>query len=251
MRARRTWPSGRAARSARCGRAGCFSFQASKNLNCAEGGAILTNDGELVGDVLPLPQQQPRPRDRRQHGLLLSRRRRQPAPDGLPGGAAAGADDAARATGAHPRRQRRVPHDAAHARSRGSRRRACTQGCTRNAYHLYMFRYDAAALRRTDARAVPQGAPRRRRARLGRLLAAARRSRVIETLAGRAYQRIYGKAELDAAGRTQPLPAERAPVHRSGVADADDAARPARATWIRSPTRSARFSATPPISRSL
>ena len=30
------------------GRAGCFSFQASKNLNCAEGGAILTNDAELA-----------------------------------------------------------------------------------------------------------------------------------------------------------------------------------------------------------
>ena len=30
------------------GRAGCFSFQASKNLNCAEGGAILTNDAELL-----------------------------------------------------------------------------------------------------------------------------------------------------------------------------------------------------------
>jgi len=29
------------------GNTGCFSFQASKNLNCGEGGAILTNDGDL------------------------------------------------------------------------------------------------------------------------------------------------------------------------------------------------------------
>ncbi len=30
------------------GATGCFSFQASKNLNCGEGGAILTNDEELM-----------------------------------------------------------------------------------------------------------------------------------------------------------------------------------------------------------
>ncbi len=30
------------------GATGCFSFQASKNLNCGEGGAILTNDDEIV-----------------------------------------------------------------------------------------------------------------------------------------------------------------------------------------------------------
>ncbi|MEK7408912.1 MAG: DegT/DnrJ/EryC1/StrS family aminotransferase [Acidobacteriota bacterium] len=30
------------------GATGCFSFQASKNLNCGEGGAILTNDEELI-----------------------------------------------------------------------------------------------------------------------------------------------------------------------------------------------------------
>jgi perosamine synthetase len=30
------------------GSAGCFSFQASKNLNCGEGGAILTNDADLA-----------------------------------------------------------------------------------------------------------------------------------------------------------------------------------------------------------
>ncbi|MBI4875289.1 MAG: DegT/DnrJ/EryC1/StrS family aminotransferase [Acidobacteria bacterium] len=30
------------------GATGCFSFQASKNLNCGEGGAILTNDEELL-----------------------------------------------------------------------------------------------------------------------------------------------------------------------------------------------------------
>jgi perosamine synthetase len=30
------------------GTTGCFSFQASKNLNCGDGGAILSNDGDLI-----------------------------------------------------------------------------------------------------------------------------------------------------------------------------------------------------------
>ena len=38
------------------------------------------------------------------------------------------------------------------------------EGCTRNAYHLYMFRYDPAALRRPAARRVPEGARGRGRA---------------------------------------------------------------------------------------
>ena len=46
--ARRTSPSGAVARSGTYGTAGCFSFQASKNLNSGEGGAILTNDEALL-----------------------------------------------------------------------------------------------------------------------------------------------------------------------------------------------------------
>ena len=46
-RARRTCPSGAAARSGSYGQAGCFSFQASKNLNSGEGGAVICNDEEL------------------------------------------------------------------------------------------------------------------------------------------------------------------------------------------------------------
>ena len=40
---------------------GCFSFQASKNLNSGEGGAILTSDDRLALRVPELPEQRPRP----------------------------------------------------------------------------------------------------------------------------------------------------------------------------------------------
>jgi Predicted pyridoxal phosphate-dependent enzyme apparently involved in regulation of cell wall biogenesis len=38
----------RGKRTGTFGKAGCFSFQASKNLNSGEGGALLTNDSELI-----------------------------------------------------------------------------------------------------------------------------------------------------------------------------------------------------------
>ena len=44
----RTWPSGEAKKLSTLGDLGCFSFQASKNLNSGEGGAILTNNDRLV-----------------------------------------------------------------------------------------------------------------------------------------------------------------------------------------------------------
>ena len=38
---------------------GCFSFQASKNLNSGEGGAILTNDDRAGAGMPELPEQRP------------------------------------------------------------------------------------------------------------------------------------------------------------------------------------------------
>jgi len=38
------------------GLAGCFSFQASKNLNCGEGGAVLTNDDDFAHKVTMMQQ---------------------------------------------------------------------------------------------------------------------------------------------------------------------------------------------------
>ena len=85
MRARRTSPSGAGARSGRYGKAGCFSFQASKNLNAGEGGAILTSDDALLERCYRFHNNS---RGRRNTGNDFSYQRhgREPAHDGVPGG---------------------------------------------------------------------------------------------------------------------------------------------------------------------
>jgi perosamine synthetase len=118
---------------------GCFSFQASKNLNSGEGGAILTNDDRLalecrsfqnngrstVGGASYARNGANLRMTEFQAALLLtqltrleeqSRRREQ---------------NAAYVTGL----LREVP---------GIAPARMYDGCTRNAYHLYMFRYDPA-----------------------------------------------------------------------------------------------------------
>ena len=178
------------------GRAGCFSFQASKNLNCAEGGAILTNDAELMETCY------------RFHNNSRGR-------------ATAGSTDFSyRGVGANLRltdfqaamllaQMTRLEQQA---RTRDANGAYLTSllttmagitparpyaGCTRNAYHLYMFRYDRAGfggltrsqfLTALRAEGVPAS---------GGYSPLTKEPSVVETLAGRAFQRIYGKAELD------------------------------------------------------
>ena len=158
------------------GRAGCFSFQASKNLNSGEGGAIAHQRRRAGRDVLRVPQQQPRPTHHRRR-LLVSGVRAEPAADRVPGGAAARADDPPR--GAIASRATPTPPTSRScwARSPASRPAKMYAGCTRNAYHLYMFRYDARAFAGLSRAAFLKALARRRRAGLGRLLAARARSR--------------------------------------------------------------------------
>ena len=178
------------------GRAGCFSFQASKNLNCAEGGAILTNDAELLETCY------------RFHNNSRGR-------------ATAGSTDFSyRGVGANLRLTdfqaamllAQMTRLEGQARTRDANGAYLTTllsgiqgitparlyaGCTRNAYHLYMFRYDPAAfggvtraqfLKALRAEGVPASSG---------YSPLPKEPSVVETLAGRAYQRIYGKAELD------------------------------------------------------
>jgi dTDP-4-amino-4,6-dideoxygalactose transaminase len=178
------------------GRAGCFSFQASKNLNCAEGGAIVTSDAALVDACY------------RFHNNSRGR-------------ATAGSTDFSyRGVGANLRltdfqaamllaqmtrlerqasvRDRNAAYLTTHlAAIDGITPARGYAGCTRNAYHLYMFRYDAsrfgglardAFLKALRAEGIPAS---------GGYSPLTKEPTVTETLAGRAYQRIYGKAELD------------------------------------------------------
>jgi dTDP-4-amino-4,6-dideoxygalactose transaminase len=125
------------------GRTGCFSFQASKNLNSGEGGAILTDDDELLEGCY------------RFHNNSRGRRN-------------TGADFSYRNTGANLRmtefqaalllaqmtrleeQSRTREQNAAYLTGvlkqiPGISPARMYEGCTRNAYHLYMFRYDPAA----------------------------------------------------------------------------------------------------------
>jgi perosamine synthetase len=123
------------------GRTGCFSFQASKNLNSGEGGAILTDDETLVetcyrfhnngrgrrntGDDFSYRNSGANLRMTEFQGALLTAQMTR-----LEAQARTRDDNAAYLTGL----LRQIP---------GITPARMYDGCTRNAYHLYMFRYEA------------------------------------------------------------------------------------------------------------
>lgn len=122
------------------GAAGCFSFQASKNLNSGEGGAILTNDDALAERCWAF------------HDNARARRGR-PAPP--PGGRGANLRLTEFQAGLLLAQMARLEEQS---KAREENARYLTQqlreipgilpakmheGCTRNAWHLYMFRYQA------------------------------------------------------------------------------------------------------------
>lgn len=123
------------------GTTGCFSFQASKNLNSGEGGAVLTDDDTLAEAGY------------RFHNNSRGRRN-------------SGGDFSYHGTGANLRMTEfqaallmaQMTRLEAQSRTRSGNAAHLTrlleqipgiaparlyEGCTRNAYHLYMFRYDA------------------------------------------------------------------------------------------------------------
>jgi dTDP-4-amino-4,6-dideoxygalactose transaminase len=122
------------------GKAGCFSFQASKNLNCGEGGAILCNDEDLFERCYSFHN----------NGTGLQRR--------IPNFSynSSGANlrmpefQAALLTAQMARIETQAATRTANAtyltsmlnQIPGIAAARMYDGCTRNAYHLYMFRYD-------------------------------------------------------------------------------------------------------------
>lgn len=123
---------------------GCFSFQASKNLNCGEGGAVITSNDQYIERAFtyhnngrgrsPLKQGDTFVYDSAganlrltdlQAALLLAQMTR------LEQQSKVRETNAAHLTSL----LREIP---------GIKPATTAAGCTRNAYHLYMFRYDAA-----------------------------------------------------------------------------------------------------------
>ena len=122
------------------GKAGCFSFQASKNLNSGEGGAILTDDDELVESCYRFHNNS---RGRRNTGDDFSYRN---IGANLRLTEFQGALLTAQMTRLQEQARTREGN-AVHltrllSQIPGVAPARMYDGCTRNAYHLYMFRYD-------------------------------------------------------------------------------------------------------------
>ena len=122
---------------------GCFSFQASKNLNSGEGGALVTNNDEWAaragafhnnGNLLRLD---PNGQDRNMHGCNLRMTEFQ--------GALLLSQLERLETQARTREQNAQYLSKMLAEIEGIQPARMYDGCTRNAYHLYMLRYDADA----------------------------------------------------------------------------------------------------------
>jgi len=175
------------------GAAGCFSFQASKNLNSGEGGAILTSDDALYDRCWafhdncrarrgrPAPPLGGRGANLRltefQAGLLLAQMTRVEAQSKV-------REENARYLS---QRLREIP---------GILPARMYEGCTRNAYHLYMFRYRPEAfaglprarfLEALEAEGVPCSPG---------YTPMNKEKYVAATLASKAYRRIYPKEVL-------------------------------------------------------
>jgi dTDP-4-amino-4,6-dideoxygalactose transaminase len=179
------------------GAAGCFSFQASKNLNSGEGGAILTSDDDLAARCFAFHDNARVPRrpgfgtappggrganlrlTEFQAALLLAQMTRVEAQSRIR------EENARHLT----RRLQAIP---------GIRPARMHDGCTRNAYHLYMFRYrpeDFGGLprRRFLEALAAEGVPCS-----GGYTPLNRQPFVRATLATRAYRRLFPKETLDA-----------------------------------------------------
>jgi perosamine synthetase len=175
------------------GAAGCFSFQASKNLNSGEGGAILTSDDALYDRCWafhdncrgrrgrPAPPLGGRGANLRltefQAGLLLAQMTR------LEEQSKTREENARHLT----QRLREIP---------GILPERMYEGCNRNAYHLYMFRYQAESfaglprerfLKALSAEGVPCSSG---------YTPMNRQPYVTATLASKGYQRLYPKEVL-------------------------------------------------------
>ena len=174
------------------GAMGCFSFQASKNLNSGEGGAVVTDDPRLFEIASSFHNQG---RGGKGSGFSYVRNgdnRRMTEFQG-----ALLVEQLARLEEQSRVREQNARHlSSLLAEVPGLRPARVYEGCTRNAYHLYMFRYD-----------------RRHFADLGkdRVLAAVRAEGIPcsggytpldrepfldETLRSRGFRRIYSEREL-------------------------------------------------------
>lgn len=176
------------------GATGCFSFQASKNLNSGEGGAILTNDADLVEKCYAYHNNS---RGRRSTGYDFSYLAR-----GF--NLRLAEFQAAILMAQMTRLERQSRTREGNAQYLTSMLREIPgivparmyEGCTRNAYHLYMFRYQperfaglprAKFLKALSAEGIPCS---------GGYSPLNKEPFLKNTLHGKGYQRIYSSERL-------------------------------------------------------
>jgi dTDP-4-amino-4,6-dideoxygalactose transaminase len=183
---------------------GCFSFQASKNLNCGEGGALVTNNEEWGaraeafhnnGNTLRLD---PNGQQRDMHGCNLRMTEFQGA---LLLSQLARLDEQARTREQNAQYLSKLLDEIG-----GIEPARMYEGCTRNAYHLYMFRYDpqgfdglprAQFLKALNAEGIPCS---------GGYRPLNQDPFLKNTFATRAFQAIYSPQELAAWHERNHLP---------------------------------------------
>ena len=201
------------------GQAGCFSFQASKNLNSGEGGAIVTNDSALMdraisfhnngrgtGAVSGYVRNGSNHRMTEFQAALLSTQlsRLVEQSDVRWNNAKYLTKQLEQIPGIHPARM--------------------YAGTTRNAYHLYMFRFDseqfsglarAQFLKALQAEGIPC---------YGGYTPLNKEAFLENTLQSRAYQKIYSRGGIERVPGTESLSGERSVVRAGGLVRPDHAA---------------------------
>ncbi len=178
------------------GRLGCFSFQASKNLNSGEGGAIISNDEALIEQCYAFHNNSRRRNvpgadfSYRSRGLNLRLTEFQ--------GALLLAQMSRLENQSKTREQNAAALTAMLKQIPGISPAATYAQCTRNAYHLYMFRYDPAKfaglprekfLKAMHAEGIPCS---------GGYTPLNREPLLKHTLESKAYRRVYGEKRLKA-----------------------------------------------------
>ena len=122
------------------GATGCFSFQASKNLNSGEGGAILTNDLDLLEKCYAFHNNS-RGRKNTGYDFAYQARGANLRMTEFQGGLLLA--QMTRLEEQSKRREQNAQYLSSLLKEiPGMKPSRMYDGCTRNAYHLYMFRYD-------------------------------------------------------------------------------------------------------------
>ncbi len=176
------------------GALGCFSFQASKNLNSGEGGAIISDDADLIAFCSSFHNQ-----GRGAPGAGFSYVRNGSNLRLTEFQAAILLEQLKRLEEQSRTRERNAEYLTNHLREiPGISPARMYEGCTRNAYHLYMFRYDKAHfaglprsrfLKALQAEGIPGS---------GGYSPLNKEPFLKNTLQSRAYRSVYSEKELKA-----------------------------------------------------